>query len=266
MFKIAKKMKNMQTMQTNQDLPNIQQEFLKENNIMSTTKIRPIQNEENLKYSSQERKTMESYFSRNNDNYIQNLLQIIRDTYPKNFHTPQYRKDTLAGKQRKSYEVKEMGYYEAAKTPLKSLDNNGNISLKKVATTIIKLDNRQCKSTSTTDLINNQIKSCLKKEKPEIIEKKTFKDFKFKTEIKENKSKDFANKKFINPKNVCLDLEAQESPLNANKKRIKMMKKKPNTNRYENHILMENLRNAVMHSIQILLSTPSRYGKYIFKI
>lgn len=259
MFKIAKKMK------TNQDLPNIEQQFLKENNIMTTTKIRPIQNKENLKYSSQERKTMESYSSRNNDNYIQNLLQIIRDTYPKNFYTPQYRKDTLAGKQRKSYEVKDMDYYEAAKTPLKTLVNNGNISLKKVAT-IIKLDNRQCKSTSTTDLINNQIKSCLKKEKPEIVEKEMFKDFKVKTEIKENKSKDFANKKFINPKNVCLDLEAKESPLNANKKRIKMMKKKPNTNRYENHILMENLRNAVMHSIQILLSTPSRYGKYIFKI
>lgn len=257
MLKIAKKIKNIQTMQNNQDI-SINGRHLKD-------KMVPIKHLENSQAKQIFSEHLKQKTSKNNENYLQSLIHMIRETYPKNFDSPQYKSETLAGKQRLSFEnIKQNQLY------LKVKVNQQKNSLKKVPT-VSKFCKYQTKATSTSDLLNKNwcLKSILKKDFKNVKvadDKEIYQPFKNVFHSKNSKELClYRNKKVFQKSTddeaVLNEFSKNISSCEKNKvaKERKTCKRKPKSKSKQNEsdVLIENLRKAVIHSINILLSTPS---------
>ena len=306
MLKILKKIKNMQTLQNN---PSNQLEQIEGVQCIKVP---------NSDCGSERRQHRFSKNHKNNENYYQTLIQVIRETYPKNFHLPHYQLDTLVAKQRKTYhsnrkrnlntnwaenEKPRPAYPKPSVTYQKFNVKNLNKITKSAAT---KLNNNQTYeinsndkisiATSTSDLHKNQyLKSILKKEPHSFIQNYMNSMEKFRVYynnlpvqasycstksvklpplrkkpsripircVTNNVRHNNIPEKVVENENCKV---SAEKPLNQTVKFENVpSKQRLNSSKKSQDVVKTNIRNVLMHSIDILLNTPSmpkRFGKY----
>ena len=307
MLKILKKIKNTQTLQNN-----------------SSSQLEQVDGVQCIKVpnsdcGTERRQHRFSKNHKNNENYYQTLIQVIRETYPKNFHSPHYQLDTLVSKQRKAYhpnrkrnlnitwsdgDKPRSAYPKPSVTYQKFNVKNLNKITKSAA---IKLNNNQTYekhsndkisiATSTSDLHKNQyLKSILKKEPHSFIENYMNSMEKFRVYYNNLPVQaSYCNSKSVKlpplrkkPSRIpircvtniihqnktpakAVDCEinkiSAEKPLNQTVKfENTPSKQRLNSSKRSQDVFKTNIRNVLMHSIDILLNTPSmpkRFGKYL---
>ncbi|XP_037823093.1 uncharacterized protein LOC119611544 isoform X4 [Lucilia sericata] len=228
---------------------------------------------DNYTCTSREKTPCKKQCSEINENYIKSIIHMLQQTYPKNFDAPHYQGNTLVGKQRRCFALKQQTNHVHKVRSKPSVTYHKN-SLKKVPT-VIRIVKRQTKATSTSDLNHKNcvLKSILKKgsENHSTDRETVVNDIdKYRVYARQQKEplensclSSKKTKELVSEGNTTLAKTQLEEDkivgLTERNEKRKLPKRKHFCKHNEPDILMENLRNAVMHSVQILMSTPCRY-------
>lgn len=302
MLKILKKIKNVQTLQNNSSNP------LEEIENVQGIKM------SNMNCSSARQQHRLTKHHKNNENYYQTLIQLVRDTYPKNFHSPHYQMDTMVANQTKTYRGYHkhnlnMTWPESGKpqtsVPLKSCATYDKFNVKNLTNThkfintkIVQTDkvdfmNKISIGTSTCDLNKNRyLKPILKNESHNLIEhfmdslekyRAYYNNIPAKISSCDSKSiklmplhkkpsripircvrKIIPTTSVENSvcKNTAVRLTNPSMPFD----KLSSKKQRFCTSKKSDDVLTTNIRNVLMHSIDLLLNTPSMpkvFGKYL---